>query len=277
MTRKTLRVMGCLVAMTMLSSTAALAEEAGEELVEKVAVRNRLFSVEGRFEVGVNVGFSLLSRLTEHYNLNASVAWNIKDWFALEVRGGYAFSRLTSLAEQIQGDFYANSNISKANDAADAWRMNGHGVLGLRFQPIYGKINLVAELPVHFQLYFWLGGGVGGFQRESIVLCPDKSACNAYLADADQDGNADRLGPSPFVTDYRVGPIASLAVGFRFFVTSGHSLRLEVRDWSFLDSYFINVDRATSSPGNPTSGGMASPNAGITNLMQIDIGYAFIF
>lgn len=274
MTRTTRILMGCLVA---LASSAAFAEEEGDELVEKVAVRNRLFSVEGRFEVGANVGFSLLSRLTEHYNFNASVAWNVKDWLALEVRGGYAFSRLTSLAEQIQGDFFANTTISKANDAADAWRMNGHGVLGLRFQPIYGKINLVAELPVHFQLYFWIGGGVGGFQRESIVMCPDKAACTAYLADGDGDGSADRLGPTPFVVDTRVGPLASLALGFRFFVTSGHSLRLEVRDWSFLDSYFINIDRATSSVGNPTSGGMASPNAGITNLMQIDIGYAFIF
>lgn len=274
MTRTTRILMGCLVA---LASSAAFAEEEGDELVEKVAVRNRLFSVEGRFEVGVNVGFSLLSRLTEHYNFNASVAWNVKDWLALEVRGGYAYSRLTSLAEQIQGDFFGNTTISKARDAADAWRMNGHGVLGLRFQPIYGKINLVAELPVHFQLYFWIGGGVGGFQRESIVMCPDKAACGAYLGDADQDGNADRLGPTPFVVDTRVGPLASLALGFRFFVTSGHSLRLEVRDWSFLDSYFINIDRATSSVGNPTSGGMASPNAGITNLMQIDLGYAFIF
>jgi outer membrane beta-barrel protein len=266
--------MGCLVALT---ASAAFADDEGEELVEKVAVRNRLFSVEGRFEVGANVGFSLLSRLTEHYNFNASVAWNIKDWFALEIRGGYAFSRLTSLAEQIQGDYFANTTISTARDAADAWRMNGHGVLGLRFQPIYGKINLVAELPVHFQLYFWLGGGVGGFQRESIAICPDRAACTEYLRDADGDGNADRQGPTPFMVDTRVGPLASLAVGFRFFVTSGHSLRLEVRDWSFLDSYFIGVNRAASSPGNPTSGGMPSPDAGITNLVQIDLGYAFIF
>lgn len=275
MTRTTRILMGCLVA---LASSAAFAEEEGDELVEKVAVRNRLFSVEGRFEVGVNVGFSLLSKLTEHYNFNASVAWNAKDWLALELRGGYAYSRLTSLGEQIQGDYFGNTTISTAKDAADAWRMTWHSVVGLRFQPIYGKINLVAELPVHFQLYFWLGGGVGGFHRESLALCPDKASCSAYLGDADMDGNADRLGPTPFFTEDRpAAPLASLAVGFRVFISSNHSIRLEVRDWSFLDSYFIDVNRTASTVGNPTAGGRPSPDAGLTNLMQIDLGYAFIF
>jgi outer membrane beta-barrel protein len=261
MTRKPMS----LVLMVALTSSVAFADEGeGEELVEKVAVRNRLFSVEGRFEIGGNVGFSLLSRLTEHYNLNASVAYNIKDWFGLELRGGYAISRQTSLADQIQQDFFANTTISRANDAADLWEMTGHGVLGLRFQPIYGKINLVAELPVHFQLYFWLGGGGGLFKRESMVLCTNKVS-NRECGE--------------FFQETKFSPIVSLALGMRFFLGNEghHSIKVEVRDWSYLDSYFVNVDRAASSPGNPTAGGMPSPNAGVTNLVQIDLGYAFIF
>jgi len=101
MTRTTLNLMGCLV---LLTAGAAFAEDETDQLVEKVAVRNRLFSVEGRWEVGANAGFSILSRLTDHYNLNASVAYNPKDWFGLELRVGYAISRHTSLADQIQTD-----------------------------------------------------------------------------------------------------------------------------------------------------------------------------
>ncbi len=37
--------------------------------------------------------------------------------------------------------------------------MGVNGSIGARWQPIYGKINLIAELPVHFQLYLWAGGG----------------------------------------------------------------------------------------------------------------------
>ncbi len=259
MTRKTLNLMSCLV---MLTASVAFAEDEGDELVEKVAVRNRLFSVEGKWEVGGNVGFSLLSRLTDHYNLNVSVAYNVKDWFGLELRGGYALSRHTSLADQIQTDFFANNTISKANDAADLWEMTANAVIGARFQPIYGKINLMSELPVHFQFYLWAGGGFGLLKRESMVLCTNKSS--ARVCDA-------------FLTETKPSPLVSIALGFRFFVLSGHSIKVEVRDWSYLDSYFVNVDRAAATPGNPTAGGTLSPNAGITNLVQFDLGYAFIF
>lgn len=252
MNRTTRNLMSCLVLMT---ASAAFAEDEAE-LVEKVAVRNRLFSVAGRWELGGNVGFSLLSRLTEHYNLNLSVAVNPMDWFGIELRGGYAISRHTSLADQIQTDFFANNTISKANDAADLWELTAHGVIGARFQPIYGKINLMSELPIHFQFYLWAGGGVGLLKRESMVLCDQRKSARECAA---------------FKVDNKVSPLVSVALGFRFFVAQQHSIKIEVRDWSYLDSFLIKIDRATGT------GGEESPNAGITNLVQFDLGYSFIF
>lgn len=259
MIRNTLNLMSCLV---LLGAGAALAEDDSGELVEKVAVRNRLYSVEKRFELGANVGFTLLTRLTDHYNLNLSGAYNVTDWFAFELRGGYAISRHTSLAEQIQQDFYGNTSISRANDAADLWEMTANAVIGARFQPIYGKINLLAELPVHFQLYLWAGGGAGLLKRESLVLCTV------------------RVSPrecGEFLTENKVSPLVSFALGFRFFAAQHHSVKLEARSFSYLDSYYIDVDRAASNAGNPTAGGRLSPNAGVTNLVQVDLGYSFIF
>lgn len=252
MNRTTRYLMSCLVLMT---ASAAFAEDEAE-LVEKVAVRNRLFSVAGRWELGGNVGFSLLSRLTEHYNLNLSVAVNPVDWFGVELRGGYAISRHTSLADQIQTDFFANNTISKANDAADLWELTAHGVIGARFQPFYGKINLMSELPIHFQFYLWAGGGVGLLKRESMVLCAQRTSARECGA---------------FQVDNKVSPLVSVALGFRFFIAQQHGIKIEVRDWSYLDSFLINVDRATGT------GGTESPNAGITNLVQFDLGYSFIF
>lgn len=269
MTRTTLRVF--LYCLVLLTAGAAFAEE-NEELVEKVAVRNRLFSVEGRFELGANVGFSFLPRLTDHYNLNLSVAYNVKDWLAFEARGGYAISRLTSLAEQVQQDFFFNTSISRATDAADLWRMTGHGVLGIRFQPIYGKLNLMSELPVHFQTYLFAGGGVTGLVRESMVQCPDREACFSYF------GN-NREGETPFTVEGKVSPLVSLALGLRFFAADHHSVKVEMRSWSYLDSYRQGMSRTcTTGRGCATAGdGMDSPNAGITNQVQFDIGYSYTF
>jgi outer membrane beta-barrel protein len=260
-------------AVVLTMSTTALGDEGGDAaLVEKVAVRNRIFNVAGRWELGGNVGFTLLSRLTDTYNLNVSGAYNITDWLGVELRGGYAISGLTSLAKQIQSDFAINSSISTANDMADLWQMTANAVVGARFQPIYGKINLVAELPIHFQFYVWAGGGFGVFRHQSLALCVEKSGttCNSYL------------------TETKGGPLVSVALGFRFFFATSapipgekavgqHSIKFEARDYSYLDSYYVNVVRADATASNPTAGGRLSPNAGITNLAQFDIGYSYIF
>jgi outer membrane beta-barrel protein len=139
--------------------------------------------------------------------------------------------------------------------------MGPNGVVGARFQPIYGKLNLMAELPVHFQLYLWAGGGAGLFNRRSLLICPSRSGsrCDGYF------------------TETKVSPLVSLALGFRFFIAGQHAVRIEARTWSFLDSYYVNVDRNASSPANPTAGGMPSRDAGITTISQIDLGYSFVF
>lgn len=267
---KSLRIVGCLTA-ALVGGHALAAEEA--DLVEKVAVRNRLFTVNGRYEVGFNAGLTLLARLTDHYNFNVAVAYNLNEWFALEVRGGYAYAKHTSLADQIEGDFFKNTLKQKSilDDMTDLWEMNGNAALGVRFQPIYGKLNLMAELPVHFQLYLWAGVGAGQFTRSSLVLCankPDTTNCRAI------DPANDKYD---VVKENKFGPLASAAVGFRFFLTPNHSVKVEVRDWAYLDSYYVGVKRDQQSAALPTAGGQLNPNAGITHLAQVDLGYAYIF
>lgn len=273
MTRKTFTLLGCLVA---LSSGLAFAEEGDEELVEKVAVRNRLFTPGKHFELGANIGFTLLPRLTEHYVLNLQVAYNIVDWFAIEARGGYAFGGLTSLGRQVQDGF---ADGTTGDDAQDLWQMTGHGVLGVRFQPIYGKVNLIGEGSLHFQMYLGVYGGVTGLKKESLVLCPEgKSTCNDWIAN-------DRQGASPFTlssdasqTYSKVSPLVSLALGFRFLFgrEAHHSAMLEARSWSWLDSYLTGINKASVSAANPTGGGTVQ-SGGITTLMTVSLGYAYIF
>jgi outer membrane beta-barrel protein len=269
---KMLRISSCL----FLALCASAAFAADEELVEKAVVRNRLFNVDGHFELGFNVGLSMLSRLTDHYNLNASVAYNLADSLALELRVGYAFSRHTGLANQIAYDFSKNGSITEIKDLSDLWEMNANGVLGLRWQPIYGKISLMAELPVHYQAYLWLGGGAAMLHRESLTICNTSLAkCTEF---SDSSGDNFRAGATPFLTNDKIGPVVSVALGWRFFLNQKHAVKFEIRDYSYLDSYLEGVNRAAAlSASNPTGNGVDSKNPGITNLVQFDFGYAFIF
>ncbi|MBL9039551.1 MAG: outer membrane beta-barrel domain-containing protein [Archangium sp.] len=254
-------ILCCAAGLTL--SQPAWADDESDALIEKVVVRNRLFNVRERWEVGGNFGLSLLSRLTDHYNLNVSGAYNVSDWLGVELRGGYAISMHTQLVDQLRSDFLSTvgpTSTTTLSDAADLWEMTANAVIGVRFQPIYGKLNLMAELPVHFQFYLWAGGGFGLFKKESVVLCTARTGntCNEFLQET------------------KPGPLVSLALGLRVFLHQNHSIKFEARSFSYLDSYYVGVKPA-APVSNPTEGGQLSPNAGITNLVMLDVGYAFIF
>ncbi len=269
---KILRNFTCL--LLALSASAVWAEEGGgEELVEKVVVRNRLFNVEGRFEAGANVGLSMLSRLVDHYNLNVSAGYNFMDSLAVELRVGYAISGHTGLADDIAKKFFVQSKtaIPTASDLSDLWEMKFNAVIGLRWQPIYGKLGLMAELPVHFQFYVWLGGGVAMLDRTSVVICNQEG-----LVKNPETGKNENQCVA-YLKDSKVSPLVSIAAGFRFFLTNNHVVRLEVRDWSWIDSYLTGANRAAALNGSNPTGNGTPVSPGITNLVQFDLGYTFIF
>jgi outer membrane beta-barrel protein len=259
-----------LTLLTLTAAVPAFAEDEQGALVEKVAVRNRLFTTGGRFELGLNAGFSLLTQLTEHYTFNLDLAFNIVDTFAIELLAGGSYTRHTSLANDVADQFAGRTvqATTKWNDMSGLWEMVGNAVLALRWQPLYGKIggalqDLLLGNPIHFQLYIDAGGGVGYFKRESVVICLHRSGgtCDDYLSDS------------------KVGPVFTGGLGFRFFLpTYGnhHSLRLEVRDWIFLDSYMLGVRAASVTENNPTPEGTPAP-AGVIQVWQVMVGYSYMF
>jgi outer membrane beta-barrel protein len=185
-------------AAALLLSSAALA---AEEVIEKVVVKNRLFTLDGKKELGVTVGTSLLPMMTDHNNVNVHAAYNVSEQLAVELRAGYAFSRQTPLATGIAARFVSTS-IATATDFSGLWEMKENAVAGLRWAPVYGKISLMSEVPVHFQAFAWLGGGPVHLNRTSVVICTSGTAgaCTGFL------------------TEDRLAPVASGAVGARFFI-----------------------------------------------------------
>jgi outer membrane beta-barrel protein len=234
-------------------------------------VRNRLYSMGGRFEVTPTLGLTIVNRLTDAYNFNVGFGYNMTDTLAVEVRGGYALTRHTGLADQISQHLLQRNpvgpggglgEVAQTDDLAGLWEMKGNGVLGLRWAPIYGKLGLMSELPVHFQFYLWGGGGAGSFQRTSVVIC------NQVTSRSDGTCGA-------WASESKTSWLASAAVGFRFFTSENQGLRLEVRDYSYPDSFKVNIDRRLSEAGQPTGTPASSP--GLTNLVLFDLGYSFIF
>src|SRR4051812_35639214 len=228
--------------LTAAPMTASAADDTA--LVERQVVRNRLFTTSGRFELGVNLGFSLLARLTDHYLFDATIAYNIGETFAIELLAGYAYSQHTSLADDVASKFAMN-NAKTADDLSDLWEMTANAMIGVRWQPIYGKIGIFSEYPLHFQFYVSVGAGGALLKRTSVVICNHKTGtmCDDYFSES------------------RGSFVGTAAGGFRFFVPVvgfHHSIRLEVRDFLYPDQYYTQVDRAAAlaNPmGDPTGMG----------------------
>lgn len=266
MNMKSLRVL--LVAAISLASTVAGAQQqppADDELIERVVVRNRLYTPSGKIELSPTVGLTLVNRLTDHYNFNLGVAYNLSDTLGFEVRGGYALSRHTGLARQVSEHLLMRDptrEVRVTDDLTGLWEMKGNGVLGVRWAPLYGKISLLAELPVHFQAYLWAGAGAGMFDRQSIVYCAggvnrSEGTCENWLRDS------------------KVTWLGSAAFGMRFFTHQGGAIKVEVRDYLFPDSFLEGIDRAVAETGGAT--GTPATNPGLTNLVLVDLGYTFLF
>lgn len=249
-------------ACALLLSTAASAQS----VVENVAVRNRLYRMANKFEMSAAVGFGLARELTEQVNFSLGAAYNLTDAFAFEIRAGYALSRHTNIARQLARNFLqvdpSQPERRITDDLSKLWEMKANGLIGLRWTPVYGKISLLAELPVHFQVQFWAGGGVGQFHRESIVYCRQLvSRVDGTCAD--------------WLREDAVRPIGSLAAALRFFTHRSGSLQLELRDYLFRDSYLTSIDRVVAERGQST--GVSSSSPGIIQLFTLELGYAVFF
>ena len=220
--------------MLAIALVVAVGAAPDEGLVEDTAVKNRLFSVAQRWEAGLTAGVPLNARLTEHYVFDAHAAYNVAETFAVEGMGGYAYSQWTGIARQVT----SMPGIGRSRDElSDLWELSGHALAGARWQPLYGKVGVFGEA-LHFQVYAWLGAGAGLFRR-----LPELSTSTLRT---------------------QVNALFSVAFGARLFwsgLGDRHAVRLEVRDFSWVDSYSTSAGQRT----------------GLTNMVQLSLGYTFLF
>ncbi|MBI5547856.1 MAG: outer membrane beta-barrel domain-containing protein [Deltaproteobacteria bacterium] len=250
---------------------------------EKVVVRNRKFSSDGKFEASVNVGFSVANYLTSHYNLVGSGAYNLTENWALQVEGGYALSGHTSVAQAASDTIVKdnpNRSAKEVDDFSDLWQMTWNVTGAVRWTPIYGKINVAAELPVHFQFYLLLGGGAGGMTRDSLVYCVGARPASGTVTCVTDPQEPTELKA---LHESAVKPVLLGGFGMKLFITQWAGLRLEVRDMAFPDSFREDINRALAEgdsavlDGNSATQGVNAASPGFTHLVFAQVGAVFTF
>lgn len=266
----------------LLAAAVVVPEHAfADEVVEKVVVRNRKYQSLETFELNPMVGFSITNRMTSQTNFQLGLAYNLTENFALEARGGYAIGDLTSVGEQArEGVMNANPFLPTSNptpdEFKDLWRLQWQALLMPRWTPIYGKLNLVTELPIHFQAYLSLGGGAVGLEQDSVVYCQNGTSSTG-------DGRSSQCGG--YLKEDRITWALAGGGGFRFMIVDDVwafeqiALRLELFDIAYPDEYRKNIDRKASEqerPGDPPGQGTVT-GAGLTNVLFFNAGLSVAF
>lgn len=216
-----------------LLSTPAFAQKTEEEAgdvseVDKDAsgpLRDRVrpvsghrFLMDGRFEFGPNVGISARDAFYTKYVLGLSLMYHLTETFGLGLSGGYALSVVSGAAQICETD--AATGVSKGcrkptdeelsiNQVASG-RTPAFGRqtlllnLDVEWAPIYGKLSLIAEAFVGFNMYLVAG--------PSFIL----------------------YGPAAS-PQFTVG--GNVGVGFRFFITKWAVVKGEFRDVIYNESF----------------------------------------
>ncbi len=293
------------VALSLALVAGAVAARAAEP--EDVVVRNRLYSDDARFELKAVWDTSLNNSLTSMNNFQLSFSYHFHEAWAVEMLLGYAFSGPTDLFCQAQnpsnaascnlgtnsifGGAVANSKTYQT-DFPNLWMLSGpNAMLGVRWEPVYGKLSLLTELPVHFKWFVSLDGGAASFQRNSVAFCASYSG-GANSATNVKDGTSgdcnfnSSTGIYDTVTQTQWNWLASAATGLRFIVFSRLSLEAAIRDYVWADSYPVNFTAAQFSTNGANtftgcSGSNKAPNCsiatGLANNIFADLGVSWTF
>ncbi len=278
---------GVAAAVVIAGGVAAAAEP------EAVVVRNRLYSDDGRFEGKVLTDLSINNSLTSIDNFQLNLSYHFHEAWAIELLAGYAFGGPTSLQCQAQNPSTANTcqggthsifagaqaNSRQYNDLPNLWVLNGFNAqIGLRWEPIYGKLSLLTELPVHFKWFFALDGGAAQFQRTSVDFCTGYNPTAVTPSDipptvGDCNFN-DSQGDYQTLIQNQWSWLASAATGLRFVVIDGLSLEAALRDYVWADSYPITFNATQFGSSLPAS---VKVSSGFSNTLFADLGISWTF
>lgn len=224
---RTLGLCGWLCGAVLLSSLAARAQDSGAEaeagdvsevdkdrlgpLRERIRpVSGHLLLKQGRFEVSPAVTLSVKDSFFTKYVVGGSLTFHPLETIGISARFGYSIPVVSGAAQICTtGEGSRGCRLPTFAEldgkAPGQIRLLAGG--DVQWAPIYGKISLVAEKFLHFDMY-----GLGGASMVQFV------------------------GPTGSATTFG----GNVGLGMRFFINRWMTFRTELRDLVYLENFQVN-------------------------------------
>jgi len=203
----------------------ALAELHGET-IDKDVVQNRFFVKSKRFEIAPVVGLVPNNPMVKRYTFGVLLAYHFSETLAVGGQLIYSpdlgSSDLKDLTNTLVQIAHNGSSDVEFQQPLDKLRLGA--TFSINWIPVYGKINLVGEKVLNFDLYGSAGLGMLSIAKYYAVY-------NEQIALTDPGAPPVSLQPPENVV--RV-PL-NLGVGTDFFFTQTLALKLEARSYIYVD------------------------------------------
>lgn len=190
------------------------------------AVRKLRLYREGRAEVALGGGFTLLDEYKRTIFISGRLQYNIFDWLGVGVFGGFSPASLpTDLTEKIDSTAPRNSRTAVNLPGTGGPKFEEQtGKMGwmatpqVTFSPFRGKLALFQKLFVDTDLYLHGGVAFVGVKERGDCGAPGQTACTA---------------PASFQQVDRVAVAPSFGLGLTLYPSNFVSINVEYRAFPF--------------------------------------------
>jgi outer membrane beta-barrel protein len=204
-------------------------------------VAARLFPIDKRLELAVGFEMSVVDKFVGHTGGSVAIAHHLNELWAIQLHGGYfqgKARRLLIAAEDKASGFACDPvGNGQGNNPLEAYKnclpdtnsMSWFTGIDLVAEPFYGKLNLVSELAVNFDIALSVGAGI--FGRKGFNHFDDGGIA---AVDFDAARNA-------------VAPYLTATVGFRVWLLKDLAARVVARDYTYAgDRPYLELNQPTA-------------------------------
>jgi len=168
-------------------------EATKRKLADRIkSVQRKVFLKKNRLEVYPYFALDLNDPFFQHFVLGGAVSFHFVDSLSVEARGG-------GVVGSVRQDAIKLVRVTEGAIFDDPPEFQYHADLDVAWAPLYGKVSLLGEGILHFDVYVTAGPGVFGTNRGA-------------------------------------NPAVNVGIGQRYFLNDWLSARIELRDYIFVES-----------------------------------------
>lgn len=190
----------------------------------RASVDNRFFLKKNRFELSPMLGYVPNNPFAQRFVGSVGMAYHFSEVFSVQGLVSYSPDLGTS---DLKG--LTSTLIQIASDGGDRGFQQPLDKVTLAFSanavwaPLYGKINLVGETVLNFDLYFVGGFGMNSKTNYFAFENPDATSSSDFVALDDSPGSEVVVGPN-------------VGMGFNFFLNQSVAFKLDGRMNFYVDN-----------------------------------------